>query len=154
MSGRIAVTDVNGFYRLSELTSIPRTVSIGKSGYTTLNRTFSMTGDMQLDVRLDRIASFVLSGVVFEITEAGRIPVEGVELYCDSCGSPVGHTSVHTDSSGFYRFDWTAGGVHPLRVTKPGYEIFDPTGTLRDQLGRILATVEGDTRFDIRLERR
>lgn len=154
MTGRTAVTDVNGLYSLSGLTSIPRTVSISKGGYTTQTRTLSLTGDIQLEVSLERIPSFVLSGVVFEVTEAGRVPVEGVELYCDSCGSPEGHTFVDTDANGFYRFEWTFNGVHPLFVRKSGYDIHDPTGTVRDQLGRVQARVDGDTRFDIQLVRR
>ena len=91
---------------------------------------------------------------MFEITEAGQVPIEGVEIYCDSCGSPDGHTFVSTDANGFYSLAWTFDGLHPLYVTKAGYDIFDPTGTLRDQLGRIAATVNGDTRVDIRLARR
>ena len=154
MSGRTAVTDVNGAYRLSELTSIPRTLSIMKAGYTTQTRALSMTSDMELDIRLERIPTYVLSGVVFEITEAGQVPVEGVEVYCDSCGSPDGHTFVETDARGFYRLEWTSNGVHPLFVTRPGYDVYDPTGTLRDGLGRVLARVDGDTRFDIQLVRR
>ena len=98
--------------------------------------------------------TYSLSGVVFEITEAGRIPIEGVELYCDSCGSPDGHTFVTTGADGTYRLDWTANGVHPLSVRKAGYEIFDPAGTLRDAFGRINVTVRGDTVFDVQLVRR
>lgn len=103
---------------------------------------------------LPSTVTYSLSGVVFEITETGRIPIEGVELYCDSCGSPDGHTLVTTDADGTYRLDWTANGVHPLFVTKAGYEIFDPAGTLRDALGRINVTVRGDTVFDVQLVRR
>ena len=98
--------------------------------------------------------SYVLSGVVFEITAAGPVPIEGVEVYCDSCGSPVGHTFVYTDAKGSYSLAWAMNGVHPLFVRRTGYEIFDPTGKLRDQYGRISATVRGDTRFDIELVRR
>ena len=52
------------------------------------------------------------------------------------------------------RLEWTPDGVHALFVSKAGYEIFDPTGTLRDAIGRISATVRGDTRFDLQLARR
>jgi hypothetical protein len=94
--------------------------------------------------------TYILSGVVFEVTDAGEVPIEGVELYCDSCGSPEGHTFVNTDADGFYSLAYAHDGSHPLFVTKAGYQIFDPT----DQLGRITATVRGDTRFNIRLTRR
>jgi len=98
--------------------------------------------------------TYVLSGVVFEITDAGRVPLEGVELYCDSCGSPDGHTYVYSNADGVYRLEWTPDGVHALFVSKSGYEIVDPNGTLRDATGRISATVRGDTVFDVQLVRR
>ena len=95
--------------------------------------------------------TYVLSGVVFEITAEGRVPIEGVEVYCDSCGSPDGHTWVSTDAGGLYSLSWSANGVHPLYVTKAGYQIFDPAGVVRDTVD---ATVHGDTQFDIELVRR
>lgn len=155
MSGRGAVSDVNGKYIIDGLTGMSYTVSVSKTGYVTNPGTVTMSsGDTQLDIRLARIVSNVLSGVVFEMTAAGPVPVEGVELYCDSCGSPSGHTYVYTGADGAYRFEWTYDGVHPLFVRKDGYKIFDPTGTLLDSLGRIAATVKGDTRFDVQLVRR
>ena len=153
-TGRTAVTDADGRYSISGLSAMTRAISVTRNGYLAGTRTVTMTGDTQLDIRLERIQSYVLSGVVFEITEAGRIPIEGVELYCDSCGSPDGHTFVNTNAEGFYSLGWTMNGVHPLFVRKAGYEILDPTGTLRDTYGRISATVRGDTVFDVQLVRR
>jgi hypothetical protein len=153
-SGRVGVTDANGLYSIPGLSATSRSVSVTKDGYVTGTKTVRMNGDTQLDIRLERIESYILSGVVFEITAAGQVPIEGVEVYCDSCGSPVGHTFVYTDANGFYSLEWAQNGVHPLFVRKAGYEIFDPTGTLRDTYGRISATVHGDTRFDIQLARR
>ena len=97
-------------------------------------------------------ANYTLSGVVFEVSAAGRTPIEGVEVYCDSCGSPDGHTFVYTDANGFYRLEWAANGVHPLFVTKESYR--HPNGAPLDDHGRIRATVNGDTRFDVELVRR
>jgi hypothetical protein len=96
--------------------------------------------------------TYNLSGVVFEIAAAGLAPVEGAEVYCDSCGSADGHTWVYTDANGFYSLDWTSNGVHPLFVTKDGYR--HPNGASLDDHGRIRATVNGDTRFDVELVRR
>lgn len=95
--------------------------------------------------------TYILSGVVFEMTAEGRVPIEGVEVYCDSCGSPVGHTFVSTDPNGSYSLSWAANGVHPLYVTKAGYQMFDPAGVVRDTID---AAVHGDTQFDIELVRR
>jgi hypothetical protein len=154
VSGRAAVTDASGFYSILGLSPTSHAFSITREGYVTEARTVTIGSDTQLDVRLERMVSHTLSGVVFEMTAAGRAPVEAVEIYCDSCGSPDGHTSVYTDADGFYSLAWTMDGQHPLFVTKAGYDIFDPTGTLRDGFGRITATVHGDTRFDVQLVKR
>jgi hypothetical protein len=148
------MTDSNGFYSLSGAHGADNLVSTTKAGYVSYRRTVTISGDTQLDIRVDRIVSYVLSGVVFEVTEGGQMPIEGVEVYCDGCGSPVGHTSVLTDADGSYSFSWTFNGLNPLFVTKAGYAIVDPTGTLLDREGRVQVTVNGDTRFDIQLVRR
>ena len=67
-------------------------------------------------------ATYTLSGMVFEVAPQGQVPIEGVEVYCDSCGSPQGHTFTYTDSDGTYSFSWTSVGPNPLYVTKSGYE--------------------------------
>jgi hypothetical protein len=96
---------------------------------------------------------YTLSGVVSELGPAGPIPVEGVQLYCDSCGSPDGHTFTSTDATGFYRFAWTPAGVHPVQVWKEGYELVDASAVIA---GTAVATavVKGDTALDIRVARR
>ena len=152
--GRTATTDADGLYSIDGLSAATRAVVVSKAGYATAVATVAMSGDTQVDIRLDRIPSgpsYTLAGVVFEITEGTRNPIAGVEIYCDSCGSPDGHTFVFTDADGFYSLSWAANGTHPLFVTKPGYGVFDPT--LLDGFGRTKATVNGDTRFDIQLVR-
>lgn len=99
------------------------------------------------------VVTHTLSGVVFEMTAAGRIPIQDVSVYCDSCGDPLGHTYADTDANGFYSFSWTANGPTPLFVQKDGYRLAGdlPAGPLS---GRVVAAVNGDTRFDIELVRR
>ena len=150
-AGRSAMTDVNGLYSIPGLSAISRSVSITKSGYVTQTKMFMMDGDTLLDIRLDRVVTYTLSGVVFEVTEAGQVPIAGVSIYCDSCGSPDGHTFVDTDANGSYSLSWTANGVHTLFVEKAGYELPDPAGRSH---GSIDVTVRGDTRRDIQLTRR
>ena len=111
-----------------------------------------MAGDVVLNVEIVTRGPYILSGVVFEMTPSGRAPLAGVEVYCDSCGSPDGHTFVYTDANGFYSLAWAYNGRHPLFVTKTGYQIDNPA--LLDGIGRITATVRGDTRFDIQLAKR
>jgi hypothetical protein len=99
-----------------------------------------------------------LSGVVFEMTPTGQVPVEGVGVYCDACGVR-GHSTSFTDRSGVYSFSGDiarGGGVFladgvatPLVVSKEGYDVTDPDGT-----GTKNVTITGDTRFDIQIVRR
>lgn len=67
---------------------------------------------------------YTLSGVVFEVTSAGNTPVEGVNVYCEPCGPPDGHSLRFTDADGAYSFDG-AGGVATARIelllAKRGY---------------------------------
>jgi hypothetical protein len=137
---------------LTDLSDGRSTVTTTLDGYETDRRTVTVSGDVLLDISIVARVSYTLSGIVFELTPTGQEPIAGVEVYCDSCGSPTGHTFVYTDAAGFYSLAWTFAGTHPLFVTKAGYEIADPT--LRDGLGRITPTVRGDTRFDIQLARR
>jgi hypothetical protein len=98
-----------------------------------------------------------LSGVVFEVTATGHVPIPGVSVYCDACGE-FGHTAKTTDKDGFYSFsgDIAGGGgmwLPPsntayLIVRKEGYR--DPPGL---PPGPRDVTVKGDTRFDIQLVR-
>jgi hypothetical protein len=103
---------------------------------------------------VDTTTNYTLSGEVFEMTAAGRVPVEGVSLYCDSCGSEFGHTFTDTDANGAYSFGWSRNGAHPLLVRKDGYSVRGATGTFPDGTERIIATVNGDTRFDVEVVRR
>jgi hypothetical protein len=92
-----------------------------------------------------------LSGIVFQVTAAGNQPVEGVDVYCDSCG-PSGHSSSVTSIEGHYSFPGTPGGRNMLLLSKSGYNLRRPDSTTFDGwMGGIIATVNGDTRFDIEL---
>ena len=152
-SGRQTTTDGSGSYSLSGLPAANRSVSASKPGYVTTRSSVVVNGDTRLDLDINRIVTYTLSGVVFEVTESGRLPIEGVSVYCDSCGDPFGHTYAYTDPDGFYRFAWSANGATPLIVGKEGYALAG-TPTVGPVEGWIVATVNGDTRFDIELVRR
>jgi len=147
-SGQRATTDREGFYSLAGVSALPISVMVSKSGYLTQSRTMTLSGDTRVDLQISRIVTYTLSGVVFELTAAGRVPIEGVSVYCDSCGSPDGHTFASSDDNGYYSFAWTNNGATPLYVWKTGYQLAGPAPD------RIVATVSGDTRFDIELIRR
>ena len=106
-------------------------------------------------------ALYALSGVVFEVTSAGNTPVEGVEVYCEPCGPPDGHSLLRTDGNGVYSFDGARGvatGRIELLVAKPGYilpnqpDMSGPSGN--SWMGRVSVTVTGDTRYDIQIIRK
>ena len=148
-----ATTDRSGLYTLSGLYDGNSSVSTSKDGYEPDTRQVSIRGAMRLDIGILPRLPHTLSGVVSEVTPAGLVPVEGVEVYCDACGE-FGHTFAHTDTLGSYSFSLVYNGVTPLLIRKEGYAVVDPSGTFPDGAGRRNATVNGDTRFDIQLVRR
>ena len=152
-SGHQTTTDASGFYSLAGLPATSRSVSASKPGYTTTRNSVVLSGDTRLDLQISRNVTYVLSGLVFEVTATGRLPIEGVSVYCDSCGDLFGHTYAYTDANGLYRFAWTANGATPLIVGKNGYALAGnpPAGPVE---GWIVVSVNGDTRFDIELVRR
>jgi hypothetical protein len=120
------------------------------------------------------VADVVLSGVVYEMTPIGRVPIEGVRVQSDSFHifpSP----DVVTDSNGFFSFrrvwvcpcswaPWVDAGITAIHVEKDGYEV--PAGQSASIFGRRLnpdvlpdlrlrdVPINGDTRFDVQLVRR
>jgi hypothetical protein len=144
-----AISDSGGSFRIEGLRAGTTTMSVTRSGYASSSRAIEIAGDTQSDMHISRLSvvTFTLSGIVYEDTAAGRVPVPEVEVYCDSCGSPDGHTFVTTGGDGAYRFGWANNGATPLYVTKAGYRLAGSTGA------QIVAPVNGDTRFDIQLVR-
>ena len=143
-----AITDSNGFYMLSEVYGATASVKVTRTGYVPATKTLAAEVDAQLNFEVNRIVTYVLSGVAFETINGKRVPLEAVEVYCGGCGSPDGHTFVYTDASGFYNLSWVLGPTE-LVVTKAGYRLAD------DSRGDSTTspTVNSDTRFDIELVR-
>ena len=104
---------------------------------------------------------YSLSGVIFEVTSAGTTPVEGVEVYCESCGPPLGHSGRFTGTNGFYSFDGGAGaaaGVVEVMFSKPGYVLPNqPDQSGPDGLGwmgSVNVRITADTRYDVQITRK
>jgi hypothetical protein len=120
------------------------------------------------------VADVTLSGVVYEVTPVGRVPIEGVLVQSDYF-HVLPTPDVVTDSRGFFSFrptwvcpcSWAPlvpAGITSIWVDKDGYKapagqpvsIFGyrldpdvlPDYRLRD------VTIKGDTRVDIELVRR
>lgn len=95
-----------------------------------------------------------LSGVVFELNAGLRVPVDGVQVYCDACG-PDGHTLTLTDANGAYSLEGAPAGVTQLLLSRAGYKLPHPgsVAPFSGWMGSIDAIVNGDTRFDIEIVR-
>ena len=113
-----ATTGSDGLYSIPRLSADTDSVSVRRWDVVTSAQTVTIAGDTRLDIELP---TYTLSGVVFERTPTGTEPIEGVEVYCDGCGSPYGHTFSYTDAQGFYSFLCTFSGTNPLLVRKAGY---------------------------------
>ena len=106
-----------------------------------------------------------LSGVVYEMTPTGRVPIAGATVYCEPCGEDT-HTFASADEKGFYHFSgdlsrgggvWVADGVPtPIAVGPYNKGFEDPPGMppLRQGPGWREVLIDGDTIFDIELVRR
>jgi hypothetical protein len=120
------------------------------------------------------VADVILSGVVYEVTPMGRVPIEGVRVQLDYFHVFPAPDAV-TDSRGVFSFRpvwvcpcswaaWVDAGITSIYVEKDGYEV--PAGQPASIFGRRLdtdvlpdyrlrdVTISGDTRFDIELVRR
>src|SRR5688500_10954220 len=112
---------------------------------------FTATANTRLDIRVKRVVTYVLSGMAYELTSAGRVPIEGVSLYCEVCTPPWGHTFATTDANGLYSFALAPAGTVYLQVPgKEGYRYVGPAG---GGLGYPI-TITGNTRFDVEFVRR
>ena len=105
---------------------------------------------------------YSLSGVIFEETSTGRVPVENVEIYCEPCGRPGGHSARFTDAQGAYSFDGPQGGVavgtFEISLAKKGFVLPgqpDQSGASGlGSMGRVPVTIRGDTRLDVQILRK
>jgi hypothetical protein len=111
-----------------------------------------------------RVADVVLSGLVFETTSQGRMPIAGV-IVANGEGN---HAT--TDANGIYsvgpvwvcpcaRQPWVEAGITFLWVAKDGYgDPPDTPGSVFERGAPSPGTrdvkIDGDTRFDIELVRR
>jgi len=101
-----------------------------------------------------------LSGIVFEVTPAGPLPIQGAVIYCELCREET-HSWARSDANGFYSFTgvWALGGSPTsVHISKDGF--LDPVGLPRPTPpnpsgpGWREVRIDGDTRFDVELIRR
>jgi hypothetical protein len=151
-SHQTAISDREGIYTLTGLHAASNSLSASRWDKVAYATTLTITGNSRLDIELP---TYTLSGVAFERTPTGTAPIGDVEVYCDGCGSPYGHTAVYTDATGFYSLSYAYSGTNHLLIRKDGYgdPAGQPAGPVQGYLSR-QAMVNGDTTFDIELDRR
>jgi len=101
---------------------------------------------------------YAVSGIVYEETSAGKIPVAGVDVYCEICDPPLGHSLQVTDAKGAYRFAQAPQQTIYLSIAKPGYVLPNqPDQSGADGLGAmgtVGVVVGGDTVRDIQIAKK
>jgi hypothetical protein len=108
----------------------------------------------------DAIEDVSLSGVVFEVTPAGRVPIEGARVFLSD------DQDVLTDANGFFSFRpvWVCpcayhplvdAGVTVISVSKDGYgdPAWRPAVPGFNGSSWLTVAIDGDTRSDIDLVR-
>jgi hypothetical protein len=121
-----------------------------------------------------QVADVILSGVIYEVTPMGQVPIEGVRVQSDYF-HVFPTPDVVTDSHGFFSFrpvwvcpcswaPWVEAGITSIWVDKDGYTV--PAGQPASIFGRRLdaavlpdgrlrdVPINGNTQFDIELVRR
>ena len=107
-----------------------------------------------------------VSGVVYELTATGRVPIPKAYVYCEVCSAET-HMFNIADENGFYQFSgdvasgggvWVTPGI-PTEIyvgTSYNPNFKDPPGVTpsRRGAGWREVLIDGDTRFDIELVRR
>ena len=112
------------------------------------------------------VVDVILSGVVFEMTPAGRTPIAGVQFWSSEQAMGV------TDANGVFRVrpvwvcpcEWAPlaeAGMTSIQVSKEGYEdpaglpaLFSPYAVPGVSDGWRDVKINGDTRFDVELVRK
>jgi len=169
------MTDGSGSFSLAGVRQSYGGVFAVKAGYAAARKVLAVDGDMRFDFHLGpRVAIHTLSGVVEEMTPAGRMPIESVEVSAYSCEDAVaippffpagscGLASIslaaRTDRNGMYRITGLyAGRKNYLSASKAGFD--DPRTDPNAQEGSghegegQEVVIDGDTRIDLRLVRR
>jgi hypothetical protein len=154
-SHRLATTDVNGFYSIG-VAAAATTISASKRGYLPRTSTRTFNGDTRIDIELDARATYVLTGVITEVTATGLIPLEGVLVEAVAF-APGTYDSVSgdatTDANGRYSISglWRGANAASLVwLTKAG---FDTQGNPSCDYCYRTFVATGDTQLDIQLGR-
>lgn len=131
------VTDSAGTFSIPGLVEGTYVLHVRGPFHEPLSTTIRIQGETRIDLEIVPLPIYAVSGIVYEDTEDGPIPVPGVYVN----NSDI-HDSSTTDATGAYRV-FALRGMAQISFTKSGY------------LGQARSIVmEGDVRLDVNLVRR
>jgi len=133
----LTLTDRAGNFSIPGLAEGTHVLHVRGFLYEPLSTTVRIQGDTRIDLEIVPLPIYAVSGIVYEETEDGPIPVPGVFVN----NSDI-HDSVRTDASGAYRV-LALRGVAQISFSKSGYV---------DQARAVV--MEGDVRLDVKLVHR
>ena len=138
-AGARTTTMADGTYsiRIVTLTAGAAVTVMVRRGDQVAERELRLEQDTRADFTLASVLS-VLSGIVYEVTGAGRVPVEKVHVENSN-----NHESTLTDSDGRYRLSFIEDSQATLFVNKAGYRV----------ISQLPVVVRGDQTLDIEMVR-
>ena len=136
-STRRAVTDRDGSFSIGSLPEGTYVLNVNGPFHEPLITNVRIEGDTRLDLEIVPLPVYTVSGVVYEDTEEGPVPVAGVLV-----NNSAIHDSARSDTNGAYRVS-ALRGVAGIDFSKSGY---------LSQVHTI--AMEGDVRLDVKLVRR
>ena len=129
-------TDREGNFSIPGLVEGTHVLNVRAVGYEPLSTTVRVQGDTRIDLEIVALPFYTVSGIVYEDTRNGPIPVPGVWV-----NNSETHDSTRTDETGAYLV-YAPRGVAYISFSKSGYV----------NEGREIV-MEGDVRLDVKLVR-
>lgn len=138
IAGARTTTAADGSYSF-DIANVPAgtgmTIMVWRGTTPVAQRQITLAYETRADFTIAALGSS-LSGMVYEVTADGRIPLEKVHVENSNT-----HESMLTDAEGRYRLLSIEGNQVTLYVNKPGYR----------EISQRAVTVQGDQRLDIEL---
>ncbi|HET7698424.1 MAG TPA: carboxypeptidase-like regulatory domain-containing protein [Vicinamibacterales bacterium] len=114
------------------------TVVVRRGNTEVAQREIRVEQETRADFTVDALPASSLSGTVYELTAAGRVPLDKVHVENSN-----NHESTLSDAQGRYRLSFIEDNQATLYVNKPGYRV----------ISQLPVTVTGDQTLDIEMVR-
>ena len=141
VAGVRAVTSADGSYTISSASlwvGLAATIVVRRAGTEVAQREILLEQETRADFTFEAAPFSSLSGIVYEWTAAGRVPLANVHVENSN-----NHESTRTDAEGRYRLSFIEDSQATLYVNKAGYEV----------ISQRQVTVRGNQTLDIELIR-